>query len=173
MGKDHIDLLVTAFMTFTYSDEAPKTQARMGTRYGVGFKVQNLSSWNHCNPKDRRSDIEYLWTPVTEFVDAYWDQDVIPGHYMVQVIKAVQYYEEQSSEHPGWDKSKNGVRAICRALRKVSNNGLDWPKDEVPSEGGRQTWRGWNLAASHWTRAHGFRRPYIADFESIVEQLDL
>lgn len=161
--KDHIDLLVTAFMTFTHPDEAPKARARMGEKFGRGFIAQNLNSWNHCHPKDIRTDTSFRWAPVAEFVDAYWDHDVIPGHFMVQVIKAIEFYEDQSSEHPGWDDDDNGIRHMCRAVRKVSANGLskylDWPKDERPVEGGRLTWRGWNIAASHWTREHGFVEP--------------
>ncbi len=178
VGKDHVDLLVTAFMTIHHSKEARKAQARMGDNYGRGFMVQNLNSWNYCHPEDKRTKVpEYHWDPVTEFVDAWWEHDVIPGHYMVQLLKAVDWYEDQSSEHPEWDESENGIRKICRALRAVCadtclDKYLDWPKDERPEDGGRLTWRGWNLAAWHWTREHGFREPPKDDFEAIVEYLD-
>lgn len=163
VGLDHIDLLVTAFIIANHSNEAPKAQRRMADNYGRGFIVQNLNSWNHRNPQDSHTTVpEYRWEPVTELVDAYWDHDVLPAHYMVQIIRAVQYYEDQSSDHPDWDKDSNGIRHICRALRVVlDDTGLDkylgWPKNERPADGGRLTWRGWNLAAEHWTRAYGFK----------------
>lgn len=76
-----------------------------------------LDSWNYCNPEDLRTDPSYQWEPVRELVDAYFEQEVTPGRYLVQLMKAIEYYEEQSSEHPKWDDSDNGISKICRMLR--------------------------------------------------------
>lgn len=162
IGKDHIDLIVTALIVFGQSDQTPKTQKRIADHYGCAFVVQNLDSWNYCNPEDLRTDPSYQWEPVIELVDAYFEHEVTPGRYLVQLMKAIEYYEEQSSEHPEWDDSDNGIREICRMLRQAFGSKaldwyLEWPKNERPDNGGRHTWRGWNAAASHWTRQFGFK----------------
>jgi len=150
IGKDHLDLLVTAAMCLSPT-ENPIPDSTMAFAKEVGEELidQNLYA---VNGRPGRKE-EYTWEPVTEFMDESKELD---PWVCLQTLAAIEFYEKNASGTPHWARSRphwlmSQLRSSMGAVLEYEN----WPT-LMQTKG----WAGVELCNpdKEWTRAAGFRK---------------
>lgn len=151
VGQDHIDLLVTAAMRMAGWNEKYINIPLTADMLGADLWKENYRSVNH-RYEERKRTPAYHWTPVAEIQEG----ELRPEH-LLQIVHAVNCYDYQSCEHPGWSDSK--AYWVCQALRQWAEaqlTAMNWPK-ESRYGGMDPDWKGLDAAAWGWDREHGFQ----------------
>ena len=92
----------------------PETVAEIG----VALLAENIASVSYRYPD---AALGYLTGPVGA-IDYTYRHSIYVSLKSVDILKAIQGYEYQSCEHPGWQASK--ARAFCEQLRDFAIDAL-------------------------------------------------
>jgi hypothetical protein len=149
VGKDHIDLLVTAAIALAPVTNPPEDADRAWAKeIGEELIDQNFYA---VNGRPGRKE-EYTWEPVPEFMN---EKEELDPWVCLQTLAAIKYYEKQSHGQPHWLRSRphwlmSQLRSSMGAVLEYEN----WPITMQTKE-----WAGVELCHpdKEWTRAAGFR----------------
>src|SRR5437879_998359 len=100
VGKDHIDLMVSAALRMVGWNPKYVNVAETADLLGQRLWEENHRSINHRYNEGEETP-EYHWTPVAELDEGA----ELRGEVLVQVVHNAHCYEYQSCEHPGWKDS--------------------------------------------------------------------
>lgn len=140
VGTDHIDYLVHAAQTYgrqTFRFNGQIVNSSTADEVGAMLLAENIMSVRHRYP-----DCEYDQLPgtvPTQHAIGYRYRFPRVRLNAVQVLKALNCYEYQSCEHPGWNDS--AAKRFCEVLTSYAIGelpGYDEAKWEVENPAGGQ-----------------------------------